>query len=48
MSAKERAEHEQAIDTARAALSEEEFAAAWEDGKSMALDEAVAYALGGG
>ena len=46
MSAKERAEHDQAIATARAALGEEAFAAAYEEGKMMTLDEAVTYALG--
>ncbi|HEU0297699.1 MAG TPA: tetratricopeptide repeat protein [Anaerolineales bacterium] len=45
MSAKERAEYDQALAAARAALGEEEFAAAWEDGRKMTLDEAVAYAL---
>jgi predicted ATPase/class 3 adenylate cyclase/DNA-binding XRE family transcriptional regulator/Tfp pilus assembly protein PilF len=45
MSAKERAEHDQAVTVARAALGEEAFAAAWEEGKKMTLDEAVAYAL---
>jgi len=46
MSAKERTEHDQAIATARAALGEEAFAIAYEDGKKMTMDEAVAYALG--
>jgi predicted ATPase/DNA-binding SARP family transcriptional activator len=45
MSPQERAEHDQAIATARAALGEEAFIAAWGDGKEMTLDEAVAYAL---
>jgi tetratricopeptide (TPR) repeat protein len=45
MSAKERAEHDQAIAAARAALDEEEFAAAREQGKKMTLGEAIAYAL---
>lgn len=45
MSVKERAEHDQAIASARAALGEEAFAAAWEEGKKMTLDEAIAYAL---
>jgi hypothetical protein len=45
MSAKERAEHDQAIVTARTALGEEAFAAAWEEGKKMTLDEVVEYAL---
>ena len=41
----ERAEHDQAIATARAALGEESFIAAWEEGQKMTLDEAVALAL---
>jgi predicted ATPase/DNA-binding SARP family transcriptional activator/Tfp pilus assembly protein PilF len=45
MSAKERAEHDQAIATARAALGEEEFAAAYEEGKKMTMHEAIEYAL---
>jgi predicted ATPase len=45
MSAKERAEHDQAVDAARAALDEEAFTGAYEEGKKMTLDEAVAYAL---
>ena len=46
MSARERTEHDQAIAVARAALGEEAFTAAYEEGKKMTLDEAVAYALG--
>jgi predicted ATPase/DNA-binding XRE family transcriptional regulator len=42
----ERAEHDQAIAAARAALGEEAFATAYEEGKKMTLDEAVAFALG--
>jgi len=45
LSAKERDEHNQAIVAARAALGEEAFSAAYEEGKKMTLDEAVAYAL---
>jgi predicted ATPase/DNA-binding SARP family transcriptional activator len=45
MSAKERAEHDQAVSIARAALGEEAFASAWKDGQTMKLEEAVAYAL---
>jgi tetratricopeptide (TPR) repeat protein len=45
MSARERAEHDQAIAAARASLGEEAFATAYEVGKKMTLDEAVAYAL---
>ena len=45
MSAKERAEHDQAVAAARAALGEEAFAAAWEEGKRMTLEQVVNYAL---
>jgi predicted ATPase/Tfp pilus assembly protein PilF len=45
MSPVERAAYDQAIATARAALGEEAFAAAWEEGKKMTLEEAVAFAL---
>ena len=45
MSAKERAEHDQAVAAARAALGEEAFMAAWEEGKKITLDEVVAFAL---
>ena len=45
LSPAERAEYDEATATARAALGEEAFTAAYEDGKSMTLDEAVAYAL---
>ena len=45
MSARERAEHDQSISAARAELGEEAFTAAYEEGKKMTLDEAVAYAL---
>jgi hypothetical protein len=45
ISKNERAEHDQAIAAARAALDEEAFLAAWEEGKKMTLDEAVSYAL---
>jgi hypothetical protein len=36
---------DQAVAVARATLGEEAFAAAWEEGKKMTLDEVVAYAL---
>jgi tetratricopeptide (TPR) repeat protein len=39
------AEYERTIDAARAALSAEAFAAAWEQGRVMTLEQAVAYAL---
>ena len=45
MSAKEREEHDQAVASARAALGEEAFAKAWEEGNKLTLDEAVAFAL---
>jgi tetratricopeptide (TPR) repeat protein len=45
MSAKERAEHDQAIVSARAALGEEAFAAAWAEGRVMTMEQAIAYAL---
>jgi predicted ATPase/DNA-binding XRE family transcriptional regulator/Flp pilus assembly protein TadD len=45
MSDSERAEHDQAVAAARAALGEKAFQAAWEEGKKMNLEEAVAYAL---
>jgi hypothetical protein len=45
MSARERAEHDEAIATVRAALGEDGFTAAYEEGKKMKLDEIVAYAL---
>jgi predicted ATPase/DNA-binding XRE family transcriptional regulator len=44
VSARERDEHNQAMTTARAALGEEAFSTAYEEGKKMSLDEAVAYA----
>jgi predicted ATPase/DNA-binding XRE family transcriptional regulator len=45
ISAAERAEHDQAIAAARAALGEEAFAAAWAEGCAMTMAQAVAYAL---
>ncbi|HEX5809178.1 MAG TPA: hypothetical protein VFY25_10970, partial [Anaerolineales bacterium] len=45
ISPRERTEHDQAIAAARAALGEHAFAAAWDEGKKMTLDEAIAYAL---
>jgi tetratricopeptide (TPR) repeat protein len=45
MSAAERTEHDRAVAAARAALGEEAFIAAWEEGKKMTLEEAVSYAL---
>ncbi len=45
MSAKERAEHDQAIATAHAALADEEFAKVWAEGQEMKIEQAVNYAL---
>ena len=45
MSVAERAEYDSAVTATRAALGEEAFAAAWEEGKKMTLEEAVTYAL---
>jgi hypothetical protein len=45
MSAKERAEHDQSISAARATLGEEAYTAAWEEGKTMTLEQAVEFAL---
>jgi hypothetical protein len=44
MSAKERAEHDQAVAVARAALGEDAFAAGYLAGSKMTLEEAVTYA----
>ena len=45
MSAKERAQHDKAIASARAALDEAAFAKAWTEVQEMTLEQAVAYAL---
>ena len=45
MSAKERAEHDQTVAAARAALGEEAFAAAWAEGQAMTMEQAIAHAL---
>jgi len=45
MSATEREDHDRAVATARAALGEEAYTAAYDQGKKMTLDEAVMYAL---
>ena len=42
---KDQAEYNQAVATARAQLGEEAFAAAWQAGQAMSLDEAIDYAL---
>jgi predicted ATPase/class 3 adenylate cyclase len=45
ISAKERAEHNQAIASVRAALGDEAFAAAWAEGRIMTMEQAIVYAL---
>ena len=45
ISAKERPEHDQAIISARAALGDEAFAAAWESGTQMNFEEGITLAL---
>jgi hypothetical protein len=45
MSPYERAEHDQAVSAARAALGEEAFTKAWAEGQKMTIDEAIEYAL---
>ena len=45
MSAKERAEHDQAITSARAALGDEAFAAASAQGRMMTMEQTIAFAL---
>jgi transcriptional regulator with XRE-family HTH domain len=45
MSAKEHAEHDQAIASARAALGEEVLAAAWAEGCMMTMEHAIDYAI---
>ena len=42
---REREENDQALASARAALGEEAFTAAWKEGQSMTLEQAKAYAL---
>jgi non-specific serine/threonine protein kinase len=37
--------HDDTVTAARSGLGEDAFAAAWEEGRAMTLDEAVAYAL---
>jgi non-specific serine/threonine protein kinase len=41
----ERAEHDRSVAAVRTALGEAAFAAAWAEGRALALDEAVAFAL---
>jgi hypothetical protein len=40
-----RAVHQDAITAARSALGEDAYAVAWAEGRSMNLEQAVAYAL---
>src|SRR5437764_13318892 len=42
----ERAIHEDTLASARAALGEEAFVAAWAHGQALPLEQAIAYALG--
>jgi len=42
----DRAEYEHGVAASRAGLSEAAFAEAWAEGRAMALDDAVHYALG--
>ena len=44
-SAVEWAEHDQTVTVVRAALGEKAFAAAWEKGQRMTVEEAIAYSL---
>ena len=37
--------HDQTVAAVRAALGEKLFSAAWRQGRELALDEAIAYAL---
>jgi hypothetical protein len=41
----ERADHERAVASLRAQMGERSFAQAWAEGKAMALDKAIAYAI---
>ena len=45
MSAKERTEHDHAIASARAALGEKAFAATWDEGRMMTMEQAISYVL---
>jgi hypothetical protein len=47
MSAQERAQHDQAVAAARAALGEEKFEEAWAQGHTMTPDEALDSAIEG-
>jgi hypothetical protein len=41
-------DYEQTVAESRAALDEAVFAAVWAEGQAMAMEDAVAYALGDG
>ena len=41
----EQATHDDTVAAVQAALGEERFSAAWRQGRELALDEAIAYAL---
>ena len=43
-----RDDHDRGVESARNALGEEEFAAAWAAGSAMGVEEAISYALEGG
>jgi DNA-binding NarL/FixJ family response regulator len=43
-----RADYERGVAAARAGLDEQSFAAAWERGRAMTLEQAIGYALGAG
>jgi len=45
LSPKEKEAHDRKVATARASLGEEAFAAAWEAGRAMTLEQAIEYAL---
>jgi hypothetical protein len=42
-----RSDHDQAVRAMREVLGEEEFSAAWAEGRTLPLEEAIALALGG-
>jgi predicted ATPase/class 3 adenylate cyclase len=42
----DRADYDRSVSAARAELGEETFAKAWEEGRKMMMEEAIAYALG--
>jgi hypothetical protein len=43
--ARQRAEYERQVSAVRAMLDADRFTAAWEEGRTMAVDEAIAAAL---